>query len=100
MLEAFSFESEWVEWVMSLLTTPLFSILLNGSSTKLIHPSHGIRQGDPLSPFLFILMEEGLSRIIQAQEGSCEICGLKLHEGMDSQMHQQFMDDTMAMGHP
>ena len=43
MLEAFGFESEWLEWVMGLVTTPFFSILLNGSLTKLIHPLCGIR---------------------------------------------------------
>ena len=49
MLYAFGFGPEWVEWVMSLVTTTFFNILLNGSPTKVIHVSQGIRKGDPCS---------------------------------------------------
>ena len=66
MLKAYEFGAEWVEWVMNLVTTPFFSILLTGSLTNIFHPSHGIRKGDPLSPFLFILMAEGLRKLIHA----------------------------------
>ena len=64
ILEAFGFGREWIEWIMNLVSTPLFSILLTGSPTRILNPSRGIRKGDPLSPFLFILMEEGISKIL------------------------------------
>ena len=64
MLEAYGFCQGWVEWVMGLVTTPFFNIILNGSGTITFHPTHDIRQGDRLSPFLFILMAEGLSHLI------------------------------------
>ena len=67
MLEAYGFNEAWVEWVMALVTTHFFSIMLNGSSMKVFDPYCGIRQGDPLSPFLFVLMAEGMSRLIQSQ---------------------------------
>jgi len=47
--------------------TLVMSILLNGSPSEAFTPSHGLRQGDPLSPFLFILAVEGLSRLVKAQ---------------------------------
>ena len=100
MLSAYGFSREWVEWVMDLVTTPFFSILLNVSPTKPFKPSRGITQGDPMSHFLFILMVEGMSKLIQTHAIGGEIRGLSLHEGMEKQTHQQFMDDTILMGHP
>ena len=69
MLEAYGFCQGWVEWVMGLVTTPFFNIILNGSLSSTFQPTRGIRQGGPLSPFLLILMAEGLSRLnITAQD--------------------------------
>ena len=65
-----------------------------------MNPTWGIRQEDPLLHFLFIIMAEGLTRLIQAQTSKGEIRGLNLHRGMDKQTHQQFVDDAMLMGHP
>ena len=100
MLQAFRFCQDWVDWVMGLVSSPFFSILLNGSLTRIFSPYRGIRKGDPLSPFLFILAAEGLSRLIKSQEGQGRIRGLSFYEGMDKQTHQHFVDDTMLMGNP
>ena len=45
-------------------------------------------------------MAEGLSHLIKTQSKNEELRGIKIHEGMDAQTHQQFVDDTMLMGHP
>ena len=45
-------------------------------------------------------MAEGLSHLIKTQSENGELRGIKIHEGMDAQTHQQFVDDTMLMGHP
>jgi hypothetical protein len=57
-------------------------------------------QGDPLSPFLFIIMEEGISHSIQDAIANQTLAGLPLH-GIDPPIsHIQFFDDTLMMGSP
>jgi hypothetical protein len=64
ILLAFGFSQDWVHWILSLLSSSFFFILVNGSPSPTFSPSRGIHQGDPLSPFLFILMAEGLGRML------------------------------------
>ena len=45
-------------------------------------------------------MAEGLSRLLQSKAESGELRGIRLMDTMDAQTHQQFVDDTMLMGHP
>jgi len=99
MLLAFGFNATWTKWVMNLITSPSFSVLLNGSPSIPFRPTRGIRQGDPLSPFIFVLMAEGLSRLLKSVVSSQAMKGLSLH-GRAPQTHQQFVDDTMLFGHP
>ena len=57
------------------------------------------RQGDPLSPFLFIIMVEGLGRLIKHSAHSHDLRGLSVHVSTII-THQQFVDDNMLFGHP
>jgi len=78
VMRAFGFDDRWLQWVKSFISTPHFSILLNGSSSAPFNITRGLRQGDPLSPFLFIIAAEGLGRIIKAHLAKRKIQGLKL----------------------
>eukprot|EP00253_Pinus_taeda_P023477 PITA_23477 len=86
--------------VVALVTTSKFSILVNSSPSEIFIPSRGLRKGDPLSPFLFILMMEGLVWSIKHAKAMDKIKGLQLTKNVQALTHQQFVDDTMLQGIP
>eukprot|EP00253_Pinus_taeda_P031815 PITA_31815 len=87
ILKSYGFDYNWIKWVMALVTTSRCSILLNGAPSKTFKPSRGLRQGDPLSPFLFILMMEGLGRATRFAKEEGRIQGLRLTQGGDTVTH-------------
>ena len=84
VLRAFGFHHDWISWIGNLVSTAFFSILVNGAPTTPISATRRIRQGDPLSPFLFIIMAEGLRRALKERRQEGKISGLKPHEGMQA----------------
>lgn len=84
---------------MSLTSSVFFSILVNGSPSTSFSPTWGIHQGNLLSPFLFILMAEGLGRLLNNPLAERKIKGISLHNN-PSLSRQQFVDNNLLIGHP
>eukprot|EP00253_Pinus_taeda_P013241 PITA_13241 len=99
ILNAFGFDSSWTRWLISLISSSFFSILINGIPYDTFRPSRGIRQGDPLSPFLFVIVAEGLGHSIKSVALSHNLKGLSFNNSPPF-THQQFVDDNMLFGHP
>jgi hypothetical protein len=78
ILRLLGFNSIWTQWIKQCITTTSFSIMLDGSPFGNFYPTRGLRQGDPLSPFLFILGTEALSRLILREEGLGNLNGIKI----------------------
>ena len=78
VMEKMGFGEKWVKLIIECISTVSYSILVNGEPKGDIKPSRGIRQGDPLSPYLFPLCLKGLNRMRQAAAREDEIKGFSL----------------------
>ena len=76
-LHRMGFGRKWTQWIRTCISTVRFSIMVNGSPLGFFESSRGIRQGDPLSPLLFLLIMEVLSRMLRRTEEAGLITGFR-----------------------
>ena len=95
IMEKMGFPDVWIERVMSCVTTPSFSILVNGKPYGMIQPSRGIRQGDPISSYLFLLCAEGLTALLKKAELEGRIKGVSICRGAPKITNLMFADDSL-----
>ena len=93
-LQKLGFSVKWVDLIMNCISTASFSVLINGVAKGLIHPQCGLRQGCPLSPYLFIISAEVFSNLLVRVEDRQLIHGLNFSREI-SVTHLLFVDDSL-----
>ncbi|XP_024178126.1 uncharacterized protein LOC112184065 [Rosa chinensis] len=98
ILRKLGFCNRWIDIVLCSVKSISYSFIINGEPTGFITPTRGIRQGDPLSPYLFILCAEGLSSLISKSVEQGFPKGLKMSPSAPIIYHLLFADDNFLFG--
>ncbi|KAJ0768031.1 putative RNA-directed DNA polymerase [Helianthus annuus] len=98
IMKQMRFPDRWCHWIRGVLASAASSVLVNGSPTFEFSCSKGIRQGDPISPFLFIIVMEALSSIIRRACRMGMFEGVRLPNSGPMLSHLLYADDAMVMG--
>jgi hypothetical protein len=93
VLDKMGFHSQWIHWMSMCVESVAYSVLVNGEQVGPIIPGRGLRQGDPLSPYLFIICAEGLSSLIRDAETRGVLTGTKICRRAPPVSHLLFADD-------
>lgn len=96
MLQSLNFPSKWTRWIKSILSSGSAQVLLNGIPGKQFICKRGVRQGDPLSPLLFVLAAELLQYIINGLK-DCGILHLPIPQPNNDFPVVQYADDTLLI---
>ena len=95
VLVKMGFQDSWVKLMMVCITMASYLVLIKGDPHGHITPSKGLRQGDPLSPYLFFMCTEGLHGLINKATTNGDIRGVSICHNGPKITHLFFVDDSL-----
>ncbi|XP_057755393.1 uncharacterized protein LOC130974535 [Arachis stenosperma] len=95
IMKKLGFCSKWIEWMKACASTISYSVIVDGTPTDFFKSSRGLRQRDPLSPYLFLFCAEGLSYLLHKGEENNLFQGLRLNSRCPTIHHLLFADDSL-----
>ena len=96
MMRRMGFNERWSSLILMCVSTVEYSVLLNGEAKGKIIPTRGLRQGDPISPYLFLLCAEGLFAITKKEEREDLLKGVAVSREALRISHLLFADDNIV----
>jgi hypothetical protein len=90
------FGENFTNWILACVTSANFAVLINGEASRFFNCERGLRQGCPLSPYLFILIMENLSLLLSKYSSDHQISGIKFSR-LFKIVHLMFVDDILLM---
>jgi hypothetical protein len=96
VMSKMGFDPLWIKMIMVCVRTVSYSVAINGNVVGNILPSRGLRQGDPISPYLFIICAEAFSSLLSNDKAKGLISGVPTSKKGPSISHLFFADDSVV----
>ncbi|GJU79584.1 RNA-directed DNA polymerase, eukaryota, reverse transcriptase zinc-binding domain protein [Tanacetum coccineum] len=93
-----SFGFIWCNWIKGCFNSATSSVLINGSPSKEFSLERGLRQGDPLSPFMFLVDAEALHVVKEEAIEKKEFRGIRVTQNCNTISHLEFANDVLFVG--
>ncbi|XP_016690615.1 uncharacterized protein [Gossypium hirsutum] len=98
MMKHLGFYMDWITLIMRCVCSVSYSVCLNGFHGEWFSPSRGLRQGDPLSPYLFLICAKGFSALISDARNEGRLVGATIGRERFAVNHLFFPDDCILFG--
>nr|XP_045084679.1 uncharacterized protein LOC123494096 [Aegilops tauschii subsp. strangulata] len=95
VLRKFGFCKKWTDWVMQCVRTMRYSVRCNGGLLEPFIPSRGLRQGDPLSPYMFLFVADGLVHLLKKEIAENNLTPIKIARNSPGISNLLFADDSL-----
>jgi hypothetical protein len=91
------FDQRWITLIITCVKSVKYKVRVNSMETEIFTPTRGLRQGDPLSPYLFHSVVEGLSSLLKGAESRGELHGVRVCRNAPVISHLLFADDSLIL---
>ncbi|WMV41945.1 hypothetical protein MTR67_035330 [Solanum verrucosum] len=99
-LKDMGYGSRWIKWINFCISSVKFSLIINGNTEGFFQSHRGLRQGDPMSPFLFLLAMEGLNHMFRIANANRWVKGFRAQSGRGVDLevsHLLCVDDALIL---
>jgi hypothetical protein len=97
MMRKMGFDEKWISLIMLCISSVKYQFKVNGSCTDVVIPQRGLRQGDPISPYIFLICAEAFSSLLNKAELEGSLEGIKICNNAPSFNHLLFADDSLVL---